>query len=291
MDESDADRLSEAECVAEFDRLFPEGFAGRDVLAELAPDGWDKSPLLAVFHPSLDQVYEESLRFHRNLQSLPWRKPDAKPKPEPTREEVAKDFHETPIETEREVRELVGQCLWDVFSDNHDVIAADGRIMDLGSFRGSGGFIADWINRQTGESRYDYIDFYMGTIWVSQRADLTPVYQMIFRRLKARRMDWAYHFPRIRLVDMRPVLESLEPPAEPEWATYSPSEAFAQQQEEEKHEREMAKLRDDLDKAHRESIEDAKKRPPPDTVRAYFAVYGRFPRGWPPEAPAEGEET
>jgi hypothetical protein len=27
--------------------------------------------------------------------------------------------------------------------------------------------------------------FYMETIWISRRADLTPVYAMIFRRLKA----------------------------------------------------------------------------------------------------------
>lgn len=32
---------------------------------------------------------------------------------------------------------LLGLCLWDVFSDNHDVIAADGRVVHLGSFRGS----------------------------------------------------------------------------------------------------------------------------------------------------------
>ena len=58
---------SDAELEAEFDALFPQGFGGVDVLQELAPDGWENSPLLAVFHPSLVQVYEEALRLHRNL--------------------------------------------------------------------------------------------------------------------------------------------------------------------------------------------------------------------------------
>ena len=73
MSSGEPNRYSEAECAVVFARLFPKGFAGDDVLREIAPDGWEKSPLLATFHPSLDQVYEEALRFHENLESLPWR--------------------------------------------------------------------------------------------------------------------------------------------------------------------------------------------------------------------------
>ena len=74
MADFDKNSYSEAELEAEFDRLFPQGFAGPDVLQELAPDGWENSPLLAVFHPSVEQIYEESLRLHRNLGKL--RRPD-----------------------------------------------------------------------------------------------------------------------------------------------------------------------------------------------------------------------
>ena len=59
----------------------------------------------------------------------------------------------------------------------------------------SGGFLAEILNRQTAAEHYDYLDFYMETIWVAQRADLTPVYQMVFRRFQGRRLDWIYHFP------------------------------------------------------------------------------------------------
>jgi hypothetical protein len=143
MSNSDTDSYSEADLVAEFDRLFPRGFAGPDVLRELAATGWENSPLLAVFHPSLAQTYEETLRLHRNVTRL--RQPsDQRPvPPEPkTLDEVGRDFREHPIETEHEIRELVGACLWDVFSDGHQVVASDGRVLDLGSLRGSGDFLA-----------------------------------------------------------------------------------------------------------------------------------------------------
>src|SRR5271165_154096 len=169
MTNFDTDSFSEADLGAEFDRLFPQGFAGPDVLQELAPAGWENSPLLAVFHPSPAQCFEEALRLHRNLGALR-RTDDVRPlPPEPTLDEVAKDFQEHPVETLREVRELVGQCLWDIFSEGHEVTAKDGRVLDLGSFRGSGGFLADILNLQTGADDYDYIDFYMGTIWVARR--------------------------------------------------------------------------------------------------------------------------
>src|SRR5260370_38868565 len=50
----------------------------------------------------------------------------------------------------------------------------------------------------------------MGTIWVAQRADLTPVYRMIFRRLHRRRLDWNYHFPRLYAVDLRPQIHRVQ---------------------------------------------------------------------------------
>ena len=62
--------MSEAEVHALFDRLFPRGFAGHDVLDEIAPEGWERSPLLACFHPSIERIFEERLLMHRNLEEL-----------------------------------------------------------------------------------------------------------------------------------------------------------------------------------------------------------------------------
>ena len=77
-------------------------------------------------------------------------------------EEVTRDHIERPVEAEAEVRELVGLCLWDVFSDGHDVVASGGSLLDLGSFRASGGFLANVPNRQVGAEQYDYLSFYLG---------------------------------------------------------------------------------------------------------------------------------
>lgn len=282
MDDFETNRYSEEESVAEFDRLFPHGFSGPDVLRELAPDGWERSPLVAVFHPSPQQVYEESARMHRNVQGL--LKPNDKgpPPPEPPSEEEVRNYRPGPFEPDREVRELVGMCLWDIFSDNHEVVGPDDRVLDLGSFRASGGFLADYLNRQTGHDEYDYIDFFMGTIYVSQRADLTPVYTMVFRRLRQRGLDWVYHFPKLQLVDFRPLRDALKSQEEPDWLNYSPSEAFAKEEQEKTRDREIAEMSESLEEAHREAIEEALRQPPPTTVQTYQLVYGRWPKGWPP---------
>ncbi len=275
-------RYSESELVAEFAELFPNGFCGSDVMAEVAPERWEASPLLAVNHPPLEQVFRERCQVHRNLLSLRRSNDTAPLAPEPTLEETQREFRETPIVPERELRELVGQCLWDVFSDNHEVVAADSRILDLGSFRGSAGFLADFLNQRVETSQYDYMDFYMGTIWVAQRADLSPVYQMIFRRLDRRKLDWVYHFPRLMAVDLRPLKETLQPEKNPDWENYDPSRSFAEEQEQREHDERLRELRESLDDGYREAVEEAVKRPPPATVLAYQSIYGRLPQGWPP---------
>jgi hypothetical protein len=126
---------------------------------------------------------------------------------------------------------------------------------------------------------YDYIDFYMGTIWIAQRADLTPVYQMISRRLKAYSHDWVYYFPRLGIVDLRPLRETLHQQEDNAWesATYT-------SEEDEQQDRAIAELRASLDSAHYEAVEAARHQPPPPAVQAYHSVYGRFPDGWPPIA-------
>ena len=58
------------------------------------------------------------------------------------------------------------------------------------------------LRRQTGDRNYDYLDFYLGTIRLSQRAELIPVYEMIFRRLKERLLNWRYRFPKLSLVEI-----------------------------------------------------------------------------------------
>ena len=263
MDSLDRERLTNDECVALFRRLFPRGVAGQDVLAEIAPGNWERSPLAAAFHPSVEQVHREALRFHRSAAHLMRRRPPPASPPEPTVDEIRRTWRDEPADADREVRDLVGRCLWDVFSDNHEVIAADGRAVDIGSFRGAGGFIADLLSAEPGTRGYDYVDFYMGTLWIAHRADLTPVFTAIFRRLVAQGCDWRYTFPQVYLVDFGdldalPLGERLE------------------------RERQRAEMDAMVEEGHREALEVAKNRPPPSTVAAYRRVFGHWPRGWPP---------
>lgn len=274
MDSLGQDGLSESECETVFVRLFPQGFAGEDVLAELAPEGWSRSPLLSVFHPSVEQVYRETLRLHRNLAALQRPGAEGPVEPEPTLESVRRTWRDRPINAHREAHELVAMCLWDVFSDNHTVVSPDGRVVDIGSFRGAAGFLADLLNRETGSGGYDYMDFYMGSLLRRGRADLTPVYATIFRRLAAQGYDWEYVFPRLYAFDLGPLREELG--LEREAAAGGPSE------EEEERNQEVVRIAETLEEAHREALEEARDRPPPETVRAYREVYGWFPRGWPP---------
>ena len=222
------------------------------------------------------------MRVHRNLQSLARPDRSTPSAPEPTLEAIKKEHSTTPIEVEEEVRSLVGQCLWEIFSDNHDVVRADGRTFDLGSFRYAGGMLADYLNQKLDTSRYDYMDFYMGNIWGDGRADLTPVYEMIFRRLKNHGYDWIYHFPSLHAIDVRPLRNALKEKEGPEWVNYSPEEALAKEQDETNRDKELAELRERLHEGNREAMAEAAKQPPPKTVKAYQAVYGRDPQGWPP---------
>src|SRR5947207_9337833 len=96
---------TEGESDKLFAALFPNGFAGEDVLAEIAPEGWSQSTLRFVFHPMVDQVYFEAVRTHKSVNNLFRRETEDAAEPEPTREKIAAEYQDRPIEVEREARE------------------------------------------------------------------------------------------------------------------------------------------------------------------------------------------
>lgn len=276
--------MSEAELHALFDRLFPHGFAGQDVLDEIALEGWQRSPLLACFHPSVQRIYEERLLMHRNLEELGLRhRRDGSAadvaSPEPTLEDVRKEYESSPIQRDDEVTELVGLCLWDTFSDNHEVNAADGRLADIGSFRGAGAFLDEHLTRDRDRWREgDYMRFYMGTMWIRGRADLAPVYAMIFTRLEAMGADWVYHFPELGVVG----LTSADNDSAPLASGYSVSQGAIAELDAQRRRAEVQRFRAELEEANARAREEALDREPSAIVRAYRQLYGRDPRGWPP---------
>ena len=162
------------------------------------------------------------------------------------------------------------------------MIAPDGRVADIGSFRGAGAFLDEYLTRdREGWRDGGYMRFYMGTIWISRTcrpyAGLTPVYTMIFRRLKSLGADWVYHFPELGLVELAPA-DDTDKRGAPVFGVAGRSRRARAQQRRAEVERFRAELRE----ANAHARDEAMDRPPPATVRAYRQVYGRDPRGWPP---------
>lgn len=284
----DRPRHSDAECQRLLDRflLSPEA-----LLAVLAPQGWHLSPLRLAFHPTPEQVAEETERMRANLDRLqrllsrgtPERAEGA---PRHFREEAQGEAMEDasderapaprPDEPEREIVELVGTALWDVFSDNHTVVDPDGVAFDLGSFRGSAGFIAESIDRRYAElAGHGYLDFYMGSLWLAERADLRPVYRWIFQTLHAEGCDWIYAFPRLQLIDLGGRA------SEDDLSAYDPSEAVRAELEEAERREKIREMEADLERAHEDTVRRARESPLPATVEACRDVFGALPEGWP----------
>jgi len=284
------------EATALLRQLFPGGLACPGVLEALCPDGWEQSPLRTAFHPPPEKLYEELLRMRDNLRAVFGysRKKDPPPDdPPPSFEDFLDDFSPPdPVPAAEEAGRLTGLCLWDIFSDNHDVVLPDGRAAHLGSFRSSADEIASFFYDRHGPANegaadfmnmnMDYMEFYMGTRLIAHRTSLQPVYRLIFSRLREAGCEWRYSFPRLSLVRLDQIKASEN--ARPEWESYNPSAAFAAEEEQHEKEEELARMEGSLETAWRESIEAARHRPPPETVQAYHDIYRHWPSGWPPWA-------
>jgi len=150
-------------------------------------------------------------------------------------EEFVKDLKTELIDDEYEIVCIFGDCIWNIFSNNHTVFNENGESYHLGSWRGSAGFIADVIyNLQHVEDKsFDYIDFYMGGIFSHERAELAPVYEFIFKKLKAKNLDWEYLFPRMGLISFNKDEDEKD-----DIVNYSPEEAVEKQLEKEQQQNE-----------------------------------------------------
>ena len=250
-------RYDEDEAFEFLRKLMPQGFAGPDVLAELAPEGWECSGLVRAYHPGVEQAHAEAVAMHENLERLrglgrkrrgkPAEEEDVPLKRPPTLEEIRAEYKETPVRPEEECRDIVGCVLWEIFSDNHSVIADDGREVDLGSFRGASSTLDAFDRGEATDSdsgdwmdvwdRGDHMRFYCGLAFIAGRTDYRPVYEMVFRRLRALGADWIYRFPRLGVVRFKKPEEADDP------TNYSPSEAFAKEAEEREKEAEFARMR------------------------------------------------
>ena len=231
-------------------------------------EGWMKSNCVQFFHPTAEQQFEEHKLVSENLQRI------SKVKAEQKLLDVV-DFQQDlrNVDEEKEPLHLLGLCLWDVFSNNHSVHDCNDVAYDLGSFRGSAATIAELINgrgEQNEEFNFDYLDYYMGTVWIKSRGDLQPFYEFIFTVLKEEQLEWEYSFPRMNIIHF-----SKEENTNPE--EYSPEKAMEQELENKK----VAAFQEELNRIYEEEFEEAKYRKPTPIIVAYQRVYGKLPDGHP----------
>ena len=188
--------------------------------------------------------------------------------------------------------DLLGTVLWEVFSSNHDVRSADGVLYDLGSWRGSGGTIADFLNRHYEEELdgcFGYLDFYCGFVFHGREAGdeddsdeaLRPLFRYVFERLKAKQCTWLYAAAWMGAVSFAQPEETKDP------AEYDPGAAALDEIERKEKDKSFEELRDKLDEANARARREAAEHPPM-IVRAYREVYGAWPR-YVGEGPEPGE--
>ncbi len=239
-------------------------------LGKLIPDGWQKSDYLLFFHPTAEQQFEERRRINENMSRL------FKSKKEKEQEPNLSDFKQdlTNLDENKEPLTLLGLCLWDIFSDNHAVKDAQNREFEFGSFRSCARLIARVIGNASSDEddffNMDYLDFYMGTIWIKNRGDLQPFYEFIFRILKKENCEWIYSFPRLGIVDLTNKIQ-------PAHEDYDPAKAM----EKELKSIEISKMKEELDRSYESEYEEARYRKPSSLVMAYYNVFGVWPTGHP----------
>lgn len=175
---------------------------------------------------------------------------------------------------------LIGLAVWDIFSNNHEVISSKHKIHHIGSWRGSGDTISDIINEHFREERtYGYLDFYMGSSFqTANELNLEKIYVAIFKLLKSYGCDWHYAHPRIYLIDFGQKSEEDNPKQANLF--YNPNEAIEKELERKKKTDELKELQDKLDEDFDKRVAEAQKEPLPQIIKAFKGVYGYLPKGF-----------
>ena len=242
------------------------------LLTSIAPKGWSQSEYANFLHPTAKQQYEESIRLTERLNKWTQEKNEVEPLDNYKQDDL------TNIPETEEFQYVLGLSVYDIFSNNHEVYnLEDNLIYDLGSFRGSGRFIADFINNKYSNKKYEYLDFYMGTIWIRDRANLLPFYEFIFKIIKMKTCDWNYSFPRLFLLDLSNEKSSDEENPE----LYSPEKSMNIELDMINKEKETLEFQKELDSSFEKEYDDAKYKPLVIIVQAYKNVYGKLPNDHP----------
>jgi len=160
----------------------------------LCPEGLAYSEWFANEERTDDGMYKDYLESvkNRNAYMTEQKGDEYKPKLPLSFEEFLKSEHYEKEEPDYYAAfiELYSNCVWDIFSGNNSVVKKTEKI-DLGSWRGSAQFIADFVNHYCHvDYTYNSNDFYCGNIDDAFRQNYIPIYELIFERLKAVGCEW-----------------------------------------------------------------------------------------------------
>lgn len=246
-----------------------------DFYRAIAPNGLVNSEYIYFFHPTPAQLSEEYARMSENINRLLKKEPE-----KDLSKEESPQVNFSEINEFDEFIQILGLSVYDIFSNNHTVIDKNGKEYDLGSMRGTGRYIADFINNRYyfPSGKYGYLDFYMGTIWIKTRANLLPFYEYIFNKLRQLKCEWIYTYPRLYLLDLSKVNSNM---TSQDAEKYDPAESVLQEIEAAKKSKKLEDIRQELDDAYREGYEAAKYKPLEPLVKAYKNIYGKLPDGHP----------
>ena len=160
----------------------------------LCPEGVALSPWFINEEKVDEELYKDYLDStkNRNAYMLEQRGDEYKPIAPLTFEAFVKSEHYEKEEPDYYALfiELLSNCVWDIFSGNNAVVQGSNKI-NLGSWRGSAQFIADFVNHYChADYKYHSADFYCGNIDDAFRKDYLPIYELLFSRLKAANCTW-----------------------------------------------------------------------------------------------------
>ncbi len=235
----------------------------------LTPEGWVNSPLILFLHPTPEQRFQESFKLYERLNRLEDTSRD-KVDREPPRLEDFLPEDLSGIHPIGEFRYLLAIAVYEIFSNNHQVLDESLKEYDMGSLRGSGRFLSEFLNMfyPEGIKVYDYMDFYYTFPFIAHRSDLSPLFEFIFEKLKKRGMEWIYSVPEMSIIDWD---------TESSPNNFDPHRDLLEKQFNELLIQRMENALEDINMAMRKKILSET----PSIVKAYFAIYDKYPSGWP----------
>lgn len=158
---------------------------------EFIPEGWRNSNYAQFLNPTAQQLFDEYIQWNSTPNSF---ESDEK---KVIKLKTIKEFKQNnlnKIDEDYEFHYIFGLALFDIFSSENEVIDSNNKNYDLGSHRGSGSFIANYINFNYPQNEeFDYLDFYLSPR-IRERGSFWDLYKFIFKTLKTNNCDWVY-FP------------------------------------------------------------------------------------------------